>query len=465
ETIYKNTKRIICHLMGIKVIVVGGGNAALSGAIEASERGNDVTLFEASTHALRGGNSKYTRDIRYAHDEDEFTSGSYPKDELRKDLLSVSGSFENPEVAELVIDRSQEMAIWMQKHGITFKKEIRGTLNLSRTNAFFMGGGKVLIDTYYELIKKLKVKVIYEAPIISISITNGVVKGVTALIKNEKRQFTADKYIFASGGFESNKEWLSQFWGESVKNIKIRGCKFNTGIPLRSLIENNALMCGAEKAGHMVAVDSRSPEYDAGITSRIDAIPFGIVVNKNGERFYDEGEDIWPKRYAIWGRLIAEQESQVAYAIVDNKALGKFMPTAYPSIDANSVFDLAVKIHLEPQKLIHLVSAFNKGITKNGEDVFNWSYHGSGVPKSHWAMPIDTPPFHAYPLSPGLTFTYQGVRINKTGRIILKDGELENGFAAGEIASGNVLRSGYLAGFGLTIGTTLGRLAGGWEND
>lgn len=451
--------------MGCKIIVVGGGNAALSSAIEAAERGDCVTLLEVSPSSLRGGNSKYTRDIRYAHGEDEFTSGSYPKDELRKDLLSVSGSFDNPEVADLVIDRSEEMAEWMQRHHIIFKKEIRGTLNLSRTNAFFMGGGKVLVDTYYQLIERLKVKVVYDAPVSSVSISNGTVRDITVSVDGKEQKFTADKYIFASGGYEGNKEWLSQFWGESVRNIKIRGSRFNTGIPLKSLIENNVLMCGAEKAGHMVAVDTRSPEYDAGIVSRIDAIPWGIVVNKNVERFYDEGEDIWPKRYAIWGRLIADQDGQVAYAIVDSKAVGKFMPTAYSSIEADTLENLAGKMNLKPSELVHLVSDFNKGISRNGEDVFNWSNHESAVPKSHWAVPIDTPPFHAYPLSPGLTFTYQGIRINKTGRVVLKDGELENGFAAGEIASGNVLRSGYLAGFGLTIGTTLGRLAGGWEND
>ena len=256
-----------------------------------------------------------------------------------------------------------------------------------------------------------------------------------------------------------------KFWGESVRNIKIRGSRYNTGIPLRSLIENGALMCGSEKAGHMVAVDTRSPEFDAGIVSRIDAIPWGIVINKNVERFYDEGEDIWPKRYAIWGRLVAEQDSQLAYAIIDNKSIGKFMPTAYPSIDAYSIDKLADNIGLKAQDLSYLISDFNGGIVKKDDDVFNWSNHKLAIPKSHWAVPINTPPYHAYPLSPGLTFTYQGIRINRTGRVVLKDGELENGFAAGEIASGNVLRSGYLAGFGLTIGTTLGRLAGGWEND
>ncbi len=451
--------------MGRNVIVVGGGNAALCSAIESSERGDKVTLIEGSPQSSRGGNSKYTRDIRYAHDEDEFTSGSYPKDELKEDLLAVSGSFDNREVANLVIDRSEEMANWMQSHNITFKKEIRGTLNLSRTNAFFMGGGKVLVDTYYELIEKLGVRVLYNATVSSIKISKSAVRSLTIKNGHSERELEADKYIFASGGYEGNKDWLSQFWGEGTKNIKIRGSKFNTGIPLKQLIEHGAILCGVEKAGHMVAVDSRSPEYDSGIVSRIDAIPWGIVINKKGDRFYDEGEDIWPKRYAIWGRLVAEQESQMCFVIIDNEAIGKFMPTAYPSMDANSLEELAAVVGQDPDKLVGLISDFNRGIKKVNEDPFNWSQKEMRIPKSHWAMPIKTPPFHAYPLSPGLTFTYQGVRINTTGRIILKDGELENAFAAGEIASGNVLRSGYLAGFGLTIGTTLGRLAGGWDNE
>jgi tricarballylate dehydrogenase len=451
--------------MGRNVVVVGGGNAALCSAIESAERGDKVTLIEGSPQSSRGGNSKYTRDIRYAHNEDEFTSGSYPKDELKEDLLVVSGSFDNSEVANLVIDRSVEMANWMNSHNITFKKEIRGTLNLSRTNAFFMGGGKVLVDTYYGLIEKLGVRVLYNAPVSSIKISNGAVKSLTITMDHFEKEMEADKYIFASGGYEGNKDWLSQFWNERTKNMKIRGSKFNTGIPLKQLIEHGAVLCGVEKAGHMVAVDSRSPEYDAGIVSRIDAIPWGIVINKKGDRFYDEGEDIWPKRYAIWGRLVAEQESQICFVIIDNNAIGKFMPTAYPSIDANSLEDLAAVLEQDPEKLVGLVSDYNRGIKKVSDDPFSWSQRELRIPKSHWAMPIETPPFHAYPLSPGLTFTYQGVRINKTGRVILKDGELENAFAAGEIASGNVLSSGYLAGFGLTIVTTLGRLAGGWDNE
>ncbi len=448
-----------------RVIIIGGGNAALSAAIESAERGNEVVLVEAAPEKFRGGNSKYTRDIRYAHKEDEFTSGSYGVDELKNDLLSVTGTLENPEVAKMVLEKSEFVAGWMNAHGIIFKKEIKGTLNLSRTNAFFMGGGKVLVDTYYNLLKKLNVRVLYESPLTSIKFRNLHIENITIQKENGEEVLQADEYIFASGGYESNKEWLGQFWQEGVKNIKVRGTRYNMGKPLKLLMDNGAILCGEEKAGHMVAVDSRSPEYEAGIVSRIDAIPWGITVNIHGKRFYDEGEDIWPKRYAMWGRLIADIDEQKAYVVIDRKAIGKFMPTVYKPFSAETIDDLEKILGLPVNSLKGTVDNYNKGINKESSDLFMWSSSGSRIPKSHWAMPIDEPPFFAYPLSPGLTFTYQGVKINKTGRLMMIDGEVDNGFAAGEIASGNILKKGYLAGFGLVIGNVLGRVAGGWEND
>jgi tricarballylate dehydrogenase len=447
------------------VLVIGGGNAALCSAIESAEHGHSVTMLESSSESLRGGNSKYTRDIRYVHQEDRYTSGTYLKDELLHDLVAVSGQFENPDITELVVNRSENITDWMADKGIIFKKEIRGTLNLSRTNAFFMGGGKVLIDTYYESLKKFNVKIAYDTEVIGVSTNNDVISSVTTNNKGQVKNISADKYIFASGGFEADKLWLKELWGDQAKNIKVRGSKYNTGKPLKALLSAGAQVCGEERSGHMVAVDDRSPEFDAGIVSRIDAIPWGIVVNKHGSRFYDEGEDIWPKRYAIWGRLVAEQEDQIAYVIVDRKAQGRYMPTAYPPIIANSIEELSSKLNLDSNKVIQQISMFNDGVKKEGDDYFQWSNPIVKPIKSHWALPITDPPFIAYPLRPGLTFTYQGIKISKTGRIVTKSGEIENAFAAGEIASGNVLRSGYLAGFGLTIGTVLGRLAGGWEND
>jgi tricarballylate dehydrogenase len=191
-------------------------------------------------------------------------------------------------------------------------------------------------------------------------------------------------------------------------------------------------------------------------------VPLGIAVNEKAERFYDEGEDLWPKRYAIWGRLVAEQPDQIAYSIIDSKVTGRFMPSVFPPISAPSVAQLAGSLGLPPQKLETTIREFNQAVqpgTFNHQVLDDCRTKGICPPKSHWAQAIDRPPFYAYPLRPGITFTYLGVKVNERAEV-LGLGRATNIFAAGEIMAGNVLGKGYLAGFGMTIGAVFGRIAG-----
>jgi tricarballylate dehydrogenase len=187
-------------------------------------------------------------------------------------------------------------------------------------------------------------------------------------------------------------------------------------------------------------------------------------VDKQARRFYDEGEDFWPKRYAIWGRLVAQQPDQIAYAIVDAKAAGKFMPSVFPPIAADSVPKLAAGLGLDPASLERTVATFNAAVRSGRFDhtaLDDCSTSGLHPPKSHWARRIDTPPFWGYPLRPGITFTYLGVKVDESARVRMQDdAPARNIFAAGEIMAGNILGKGYLGGIGMTIGTTFGRLAG-----
>ena len=198
--------------------------------------------------------------------------------------------------------------------------------------------------------------------------------------------------------------------------------------------------------------------------TRLDCVPFGIVVNRDGERFYDEGEDFWPKRYAIWGRLVAGQREQTAYAIIDSKSLDQFMPSVYPPIKSGSISGLASELGLEPFSLEKTVDEFNRSIKPGTLDptiLDDCTTAGLDPPKSHWALPIDSPPFYGYPLRPGITFTYLGLTVNEQAQVVFRDDNPSpNIFAAGEIMAGNILGKGYMAGFGLTIGTVFGRIAG-----
>src|SRR5919109_907608 len=140
------------------------------------------------------------------------------------------------------------------------------------------------------------------------------------------------------------------------------------------------------------------------------------------------------------------------------------MPSVFPAIEAGSIAELGAKLELEPAALEATVREFNASVRPGRFDTTKLDdcrTEGLTPPKTHWARAIDTPPYYGYPLRPGITFTYLGVTVDEQSRIIMQDGRpAKNIFAAGEVMAGNILTKGYLAGFGLTIGSVFGRIAG-----
>jgi tricarballylate dehydrogenase len=290
--------------------------------------------------------------------------------------------------------------------------------------------------------------------------TSAVVKTPTGT-----QEIRARAVVVSAGGFEANVPWLKQYWGDAADNFIIRGTPYNLGRMLEVLLERGAETIGNPREFHAVALDARAPKFDGGIVTRLDSVPFGIAVNQAGDRFYDEGEDFWPKRYAIWGGLIARQPDQVAYSLVDSKMIDKFMPSVYRPYEAATLEGLATNLGLDPAKVRATVDTFNRSIKPGGTfdpgTLDTCETEGLTPPKSLWAVSIDTPPFYGYPLRPGITFTYLGVKVDHRANVHMQDGRPStNIFAAGEVMAGNILGRGYLAGFGLTIGTVFGRIAG-----
>ena len=275
---------------------------------------------------------------------------------------------------------------------------------------------------------------------------------------------SARAFVAAAGGFQANREWLRDAWGASADNFLIRGTPYDTGRVLRALMDGGAATTGDPTQCHAVAIDARAPRFDSGIVTRVDCIPLGIVVNARGERFHDEGEDLWPKRYAVWGRLVARQPDQKAFVIFDARAPGRFIPPMLPPLEAPSIRRLAAPLGLEPAALERTVMAYNAAVrpgTFDAAALDDCATAGLTPPKSHWARRIDRAPFYAYPLRPGITFTYLGVQVDERARVVWQDGRpAANVFAAGEIMAGNILGQGYLAGLGMAIGTVFGRKAG-----
>ncbi len=445
--------------------MIGGGNAALCAAIAARRRGADVLLVERASREWRGGNSKYTRNLRCAHDgPDEVMPGRYEEDEFFDDLMQVTGPDTDQELARLCITGSAEAPRWLEQNGISWQPAMRGTLHLGRTNRFFLGGGKALVNTLSATAERLGVRILYETPALDFAISGDRCEAVTLGAPDGEWTLEPRAVVIASGGYEANIEWLEEHWGAGAQNYAIRGSRQNDGLPLRRMLEYGALARGNPKGFHAIAVDARGPQFEGGIVTRVDSVPFSVMVNEDADRFYDEGEELWPKRYATWGRLIAEQPNQRAWSVFDRRVIDRFMSTAFPPYRADSIAALAELCSLDPAALTATIAAYNASL--NGGVYDPGRLDGLATvdmvpPKSNWALPIDQPPFYAYPLGPGITFTYLGLGVDPDARVRRagKD-SFQNVFAAGEIMAGNILRQGYLAGFGMTIGTVFGRIAG-----
>src|SRR5213596_3323188 len=205
-----------------------------------------------------------------------------------------------------------------------------------------------MMNAYYDTACRVGVQVAYEADVRQLKLADGVFHAATVLYGGATHDVRAKSLVVASGGFEANIPWLRKYWGDAADNFVIRGTKYNQGLMLEQLLEHGGKPVGNPREFHAVAVDARAPKFDGGIVTRLDSVPFGIVVNREARRFYDEGEDFWPKRYAIWGGLIARQPDQIAFSIVDADVIDKFMPSVFPPIEASSIEALATQLELDP---------------------------------------------------------------------------------------------------------------------
>ncbi|MDP1535359.1 MAG: FAD-dependent tricarballylate dehydrogenase TcuA, partial [Rubrivivax sp.] len=268
----------------VDVLVIGGGNAALCAALMAAEAGASVLLLEAAPVEWRGGNSQHTRNLRCMHDApQDVLVGAYPEEEYWQDLLKVTGGITSEALARIAIRESATCRPWMRQHGVHFQPSLSGALHTARTNAFFMGGGKALVNAYYRSAARLGVQIRYDTPVDRLKLDGG--RFVAAFAGSERIE--ARSCVLAAGGFESNLAWLREAWGQNERgewpadNFLIRGTRFNTGTLLRHLIDAGADAIGDPTQAHMVAIDARAPLYDGGISTRLDTVSLGVVVNRD----------------------------------------------------------------------------------------------------------------------------------------------------------------------------------------
>jgi tricarballylate dehydrogenase len=199
------------------VLIGGGGNAALCAAITAAARGARVLVLEAAPKVYRGGNGRHTRNFRLAHDAaSETLTGPYPVDEYWDDLMRVTGDETDKDLARFTLEGSARLPEWLGRQGVRFQAALGGTLGLARTNAFYLGGGKALMNTLYRTAERLGVTVRYDAPVTGLAIEDGRFVSATIRHGEATHRIEARTFIAAAGGFEANIDWLKEVWGEAT---------------------------------------------------------------------------------------------------------------------------------------------------------------------------------------------------------------------------------------------------------
>lgn len=423
------------------IVVIGGGIAGLSAAIAARRRGATVRVVESAPCALRGGNARHARNFRAAHAAPtRYSPGVYTADEFAEELIRVSGDGLDRELARSLVRDSSDIAAWLMDCGVRLQDPRVGTVPYSRRTAFLLGGGKAAMNALYQTAEAIGVVVSYDSEAVALAPEPDGAWSVETACGPDRQRLSSRCVVVGGGGPGADPDWLRARFGPAADSFSIRGGRYSDGRAMQMLLDAGAMAIGDPVRCHMVAVDARGPKFDGGIVTRITAIPEGLVVDRNAAPVEVASRDAGRSHYARWGPRIARCPGGVAFLMLDADGLNRAGPTALPPVGAELIAALAGALGLDSAALARAIDALNA--------------EGRG-PR------VATPPFFAFPLRAGLTFVHYGVAVDDRMRVVMADGRsVETLFAAGMIMAANVLRRGYLAGFGLTLSAVSGRRAG-----
>lgn len=484
--------------LGADIVVVGAGNAALAAALTARDAGANVIVLEAAPMAERGGNSSYTGgalrivydsvdDLRTVmpelSDEEIRTTdfGTYSADQYFDDMARLTHYRAQPELVETLVAGSRSALAWMRTKGIRFQPSYhRQAFKVDGRFKFWgglavesWGGGAGLMDAWYRAADVAGIAVHYETRATALERDDkGHVVGVVARRGGQTQLYRAKAVVLAAGGFEANAEWRARYLGPGWDLAKVRGSRHNQGDGIRMALEIGAMPFGHWSGCHSVGWDRNAPEFgdlSVGDGFQKHSYPFGIMVNARGQRFVDEGADFRNYTYAIYGRSILEQPGQFAWQVFDAKAQpllrGEYRIKQATRVRADHLDALATQLEgVDPNGFLETVRAYNAAIRSDIKFDPNIKdgrcTAGLTPPKSNWAMAIDTPPFEAYAVTCGITFTFGGLQIDRAARVLdPAEQPIPGLYAAGELVGG-LFYFNYPGGTGLVSGAVFGRIAG-----
>ncbi len=479
------------------VVVVGAGNAACCAALSAAEQGAKVVVLERAPKVESGGNSRFTAGaIRFAYDgvddlmdlmpdltqsDIENTDfGTYTEDEFYADMGPVTDYRTAPELASFLVSNSKKTVMWMQRNGVRFapiwgrqafkvdgKFKFWGGLTVEA-----WGGGEGLVDALHRALIDNGVDLRYEAAAKELIFDGSMVQGVRVRQAGTMVDIPAKAVILAAGGFQANSEWRTRYLGPGWDLAKVRGTRFNTGDGIRMALDIGAMPYGNWSGAHAVAWEYNAPEFGdlaVGDAFQKHSYPFGLVINNEGQRFLDEGADFRNYTYAKYGREILKQPGHSAWQLFDSKVdhllRDEYRIKQVTKVQADSLDELCARMEgVDAMKAFETISSYNAAVNtttpfdpnvKDGR-----STSGLTINKTNWANTLDEPPFQAYNVTCGLTFTFGGLRINNQGQVLDSGLDTIPGlYAAGELVGG-LFYGNYPGGTGLTAGAVFGRLAG-----
>ena len=482
------------------VIVVGAGNAACCAALAAREAGASVIILEAAPLDDCGGNSRYTGGLmRVVYngvddlaqiipdltEEEKKTHdyGSYTAEHYYDDMGRITQYRTDPDLCEILISRSFETTVWMREKGVKFQASYgRQSYKVDDGKRYKFwgglaaetwGGGAGLIENEHKACKREGITIFYETPATGlITSDDGVVLGVRAKHKGKKVEIRAKAVVLACGGFESDAEMRARYLGPGWDLAKVRGTRYNTGLGIKMALEIGAMPYGHWSGCHAVGWDLNAPPFgdvNVGDQFQKHSYPWGIMINANGERFCDEGADFRNYTYAKYGRVVLEQPGMLAWQVFDSKIIpmlrDEYRIKQVTKVRADTLEDLVKKMEgVNAEACLREIREYNKAVRKDVP--FNMAVKdgrcttGLKINKSNWANTIEDPPFEAYGVTCGVTFSFGGLKITNDGEVQDTGGNPIPGlYAAGELVGG-IFYHNYPGGTGLTSGSVFGRLSG-----
>ncbi len=483
----------------VDVVVVGGGNAALCAALAAAEQGVSVLVLERAPESEAGGNSRFTAGaIRCVYDgvedlrrlmpdlPEEILAvtdfGQYTEENFFDDMARVTEYRADPDMVELLVKRSRPTVLWMRAKGVRFEPILgRQAFKVDGRFKFWggltveaSGGGPGLVAALTGTALKNHVTIVYRARALSlVTADDGSVIGVRLRHDTRTHEISCKAVVLAAGGFQSNIEWRTRYLGPGWDLAKVRGTRYNTGDGIRMALEAGAIPWGNWCGCHGVGWDRNAPPFGdltVGDNFQKHSYPFGIMINALGERFVDEGADFRNYTYAKYGRIILSQPAQFAWQVFDRKVLhllrDEYRIRQVTKVQAATLEDLVRKLDdVNADAALATIKAYNAAVQEhipfNPNVKDGRGTQGLAVPKSNWANTIDAPPFEAYCVTCGITFTFGGVKVNGDAQVMDTEGDPIPGlYAAGEMVGG-IFYFNYPSGTGLMAGSVFGKIAGG----